>query len=265
MHGLKYRALTSIYHALYYSYYNCNRFCGSVLSNLDFGEYSIQLPSCRLYLHRGLHFFIEEWKEQRSKPKLIVEPVNLRPEEQPLAIRVVFDSKTWKEREARFFFVSVRNIGRKTAENTEPVIHLPKVRTGLIGQFVLIGPSGAPFIPVEWGDPVEDFETNSNRYARALIVPKSERITSVSLNPQGMAKAFMLFFTVKESNVLYFPVRAPITLPIPARFYLVLLFQAKDMPLQAGKTYEVDVATWDHFQVKEVPVKIKFPEPLQAS
>jgi hypothetical protein len=201
-----------------------------------------------------------------AKPELITERVKITPQEEPCLLRVVFDNQNWKDQDIRFFFTVVRNIGEIPAENIQLFLSLPEIRSALVGPLVQIGPSGVPILAVQWGSQIADFQANPHRYARALIFPKTERITSIpSLEPKGIGKTFALFFTVKESNTVYFPVKMDVYLAIPCKFLIHLLLQAKGMPLLYVKSYDVNVQAWNRLQVTELVLDVRLGESSQAS
>jgi len=199
----------------------------------------------------SIRFFIERWERERDKPQLLVERINLPEQEEPRGIRVVLDAQTFKDTDARFFFVSVRNTGSKTAYDVDLRLHLPVVRTGLLGPLVRIGPSGLQFLAVKWSDPLQEFDTNPHRFARALLKGQEEK--PIRLDPLGFGVPFMVFFTVKETKSVYFPVLSLANLlPIPCKFIVQLLFGVKDMKIQYTKSFEVDVQTWDLPKITEL-------------
>jgi len=216
--------------------------------------------SCRVYFRRGLHFFIERWENAKSIPYLIVDaPEGPR----HYGIRVVSDHEVLGDQEGVFYFVSVKNIGKRTAEEVEASVKIPEVFEGRLGPIVLKGPQPLPFLPFSWPDSVEEFKTNSHRYARAVIYAKEGRGTRMELDPEGFPEVFALFFTVKETNACYIPVKTQGLIELPRKFSIQLMFRIKNMPPQYGMTFNVNAGSWNTITVQAVPIR-KGTNPLAS-
>jgi len=137
-------------------------------------EQSFGLLPSRVYLRRGLHFFIERWEREKGKPRFSISTEQHVWPEPLREIRVRLAPEKFLNHEARFFFVSVKNEGEKTAEEVVPLILVPEA-TDLLMPLVMIAPTGKPFITVAWPGAVEEFHSERSSFATALIHSEKTR------------------------------------------------------------------------------------------
>jgi hypothetical protein len=116
---------------------------------------------------------------------------------------------------------------------------------------VWILPAGKPWLTVEWTRTIPEFEHDENSFATAIIHDENTH-KSVSLYGRGLGCGFVLFFTFKDSPVVYFPSTAHDAIVMPCKFHLILYFQAKDLPLHRSKIYLVEADSWNRFRVSEI-------------
>jgi hypothetical protein len=167
-------------------------------------------------------------------------------------IRVELSRHKFKEAEARFCFVSIRNVGIETAEEVIPHLWLPG-RAGGFFHIVVIPIGSLESILVKWGQSEQELNASKEHgFALALIWDKVIRKESMALYSGGISRTFLLFFTVNGSNILYFPSEAPFRLEMPCKIVAGLFLEAKDLPKYLAKMYEVDAHSWGSFQVREI-------------
>jgi len=223
----------------------------SGIANIQLGEFVSLLP-CRVHFRRGLHFFIERWEQETRKPRLVVGPVPRLPYEKVTQIRVRLSPERSVTEDACFFFLLVKNVGEKTAEDVVPLLAVPQLWTSLV-KLVIVQPTGDPWMQVDWSGTTDEFEHQPDRFARAVIYDKNTLRDPVSLYGEGLACGFALFFTVKGSPGLYFPSEVHHGILMPCKFQAILYFQAKDLPLfRKVAAYEVEASDWRSIKVTEI-------------
>jgi hypothetical protein len=196
-------------------------------------------------------FAWERWREETSKPRLVVEPMTQLPYENVTQIRVRLPEHVATE-DARFFFLQVKNIGEKTAEDVIPLLAVPPLWSSLT-KLAIVPPTGDPWMSVEWKGTTDEFDRYPERYARAVIYDKNTLREPVSLYGGGLACGFALFFTVKDCPGVYFPSETSHAIRFPCKFQAVLYFQAKDLPLfPKVAAYEIEASDWNSIEVTEV-------------
>lgn len=203
----------------------------------------VSLLPCRVYFRGGLHFFSERWENERAKAKF---EVSLYEAPQTPAELLFYLRDGQVKQAACFFEISVRNVGVRTAEKVVPIVMIPKLLTlGVSLIFVSRPPSERTTIKGPWS--VKDFK--GDNVASAII--DNVAIKQVDLYGGGVGQRFALFFTLSDSDKVYFPCESKTSLRLPARFYLTLSFQAKDMPLCHSSVYEVDAKAWNDVSITE--------------
>lgn len=224
--GLKYRALATVSHALRNPARNSRSLRHPIRPNLDFGKSTVELSPFRLYLHRGLRFFIERWENERTKAKFEVSLLGAP----QTPVELLFYLRDGQVKQAACFFeLSVRNGGVNTAEKVVPIVMIPNLLALGVGLvFVSRPPLQQTAIKGPWS--VKDFK--GDNVASAII--DHVAIKRVDLYGGGIGQRFALFFTLSDSDRLYLPCIDKTSLRLPAKFYLTLSFQAKDMPLYSG-------------------------------
>jgi hypothetical protein len=194
-------------------------------------------------------------EREKNKPRFEVNIVKGYPVTALHIIRVELSPHNIKEAEARFCFVSVRNVGIETAEGVIPHLWLRGLAQGFF-HLIMIPLGSLESILVKWRQSEEEFNASSEHgFALALIWDEVARKETMSLYGGGIGQGFLLFFTVKGSNILYFPSEAPLRLEMPCKLVAGLFFEVKDLPKYLAKMYEVDASSWDSFQVQEIPGK----------
>ncbi len=138
----------------------------------------------------------------------------------------------------------MRNGGVNTAEKVVPIVMIPNLLALGVGLvFVSRPPLQQTAIKGPWS--VKDFK--GDNVASAII--DHVAIKRVDLYGGGIGQRFALFFTLSDSDRLYLPCIDKTSLRLPAKFYLTLSFQAKDMPLYHAGVYEVDAKTWNNIKI----------------
>jgi hypothetical protein len=190
------------------------------------------------------------------KPKLVVDTVSPFPRDQePTRIRATIPSRASKEEEARAFFVIVRNTGRKTAEDVRPLVNVSG--KGGAAFLVMVPPHPGPVMEFEWPGTQDQFDHDEDALATALVYAEKTRERSVTLNPKGMGKGFVLFFTIRGRG-LYFPSETKIAVMFPTEFDLTLRFEMHGRGITEAKRYVVQANAWNSFTVTELEPKSRF-------
>jgi len=121
---------------------------------------------------------------------------------------------------------------------------------------VMVQPRGTPWLNFSWSGTRAEFAQNEHPLAAALIYDdENTKEESVALNPKGSGRAFILFFTIRGENRVFFPSKTKMTFGIPSRFEFALLFEMKDWGIYQSKRYLVEVQTWDSFRVSRIEPK----------
>lgn len=213
------------------------------IPHIQSGE-SFGILPWRVYLHRGLHFFIERWENERDKAKFEVTSLEAPPNPAELFFHLI-DGQV--KRTAYFFEVSVCNVGVRTAEKVVPIVLIPDKLASGVGLFFLSRPpQQQTTIRANWFE--KDFTVDNIASAMIDIVA----IKQLDLYGGGVGQQFALFFTLNDSDKIYFPCQTKMSLRLPQKFALLLSFQGKDMPIHHSKIYEVDAKAWDDVSITEL-------------
>jgi hypothetical protein len=197
-----------------------------------------------------MSFFIERWEDERAKPQF---EVGIIGGPQTPAELLFYLSDGQVKKTACFFEVSVRNVGVRTAEKVVPIVIIPELLTlGVRLFFLSRPPTQQTAIKGPWS--VNDFK--GDNVASAII--DHVAIRQVDLYGGGVGQRFALFFALSDSDKIYLPCQDKTSLKLPARFYLTLSFQAKDMPLYHSNVFQVDAKAWN-----DVSVTVLSSDPLQ--
>jgi hypothetical protein len=225
---------------------------------VNFGDFLTQLAAALILMALGVLYWgfrpeIDRAVRERRGPKFDVQVLIELPHEQMREIRVRLGPEQFRTREARFALFMVKNLSDRTAEEVVPLIAVRELWTKL-RSLVWILPTGNPLLTVGWQNTIAEFEHDENSFATAIIHDENTP-KSVSLYGKGLGCGFVLFFTLKDSPVVYFPSTGHEAMVMPCKFHLILYFQAKDLPLQCMKTYSVEADSWCCFRVSEIAKK----------
>jgi len=212
---------------------------------------------------KSLKVGLREDREGGKLTLVVGAPAQL-PHEKIMEVHVRVGDSLIKE-QVRFFFVAVKNLGEKTAEDVVPYVRV--YRRWLYGQWergstglsrlAIIAPTGKPWIPVKWSGKqltLNEFNLNRDNFATAIVCDElMSTLGPVSLYGRGVSLAFALFFTVKGGG-LYLPTTTFEAFPFPCKFQIMLYFQPKDLPEVRAAVYEVNAVSWDSFQVTKIEV-----------
>jgi hypothetical protein len=197
---------------------------------------------------------INHWFAERNQPKLTVSRTELKDDEKITAIEVRFWGGGVKRYEARFCYVTVKNTGRRSAEDVhayydgaERIMFMPLRRKEVF--------------KVDYPGTVQDFEHEIRDFGEpqafvvaALRYGKLEWERTVHPGPVG--ETFVLLFSVKDFRCLTIPAGSRLypnyNEGIPCSFRLPLVLVGKDMPEYYLTIFKVTVDRWDDPNVEQV-------------
>jgi hypothetical protein len=219
-------------------------------------EHANRILSSGIYFRRGVRFFIDEWKDEQSKPELHV--VESDPSSYGfLTVRVRLPDGRTPQTKIRMFICSAYNEpGKNTAKGVIPLLRRWDEQGRLSSTL-----ANLRFFDfrsnLKWEEE-DDFYAVEDNFAFAIINNKKTDYESVPLIGGGATRRISLFFTVEAANRLYLPTTGvTYHYDIPCKLKIQLCLQPEDQPLCRLNTYEVDAPTWDTFTVKETLPKRK--------
>ena len=162
-------------------------------------------------------------------------------------IAVYFPDRTVTEYdEARFFFVSVKNleVGRSIVE-LRPAIKIAS--KSIDKELWIIESPSAPrdFITVKWLGRFDEFKAFEFPFANAFTSNGNERILdSISLDPE-QTKDFLVFFTLKDTNMAFTTVKGGrISIKLPCIIDVEVYYWLKDVGRVEGATFHINAQDW---------------------
>jgi hypothetical protein len=197
---------------------------------------------------------INRWFTERSQPKLAVSVTELKDDERIAEIEVVLRDGAVRKHQARFCYVTVKNSGRKSAEDVhayydgaERIMFMPLRRKRTF--------------KVDYDGTARDFDHDIEIFGEgqafvlaALNCGKLEYARTIHPGPVG--ETFVLLFSVKDFRCLTIPSGSRLYpnynegLPCSFRFPLILV--GKDMPDYYLTTFMVNVDSWDSLNVEKI-------------
>jgi hypothetical protein len=188
------------------------------------------------------------------KPAYVVslaqEPEDIRMRE--IRVRLAPTDQVRNE-QARFYVVSLGvPSGAEDATEVQPCFKYPK--TNDLYPLVLIPSSGKPWIHATWPAPptAPEFDKRRDDFATALVLDKTIRIEKMNLGAGHALQPFILLFTVRGRNTIYFPAENLVAFDMPTKFQTELLLQAKGRPLVRLKSFEIEARSWETVLVTEL-------------
>jgi hypothetical protein len=166
-----------------------------------------------------------------------------------------------------FKCLAITNSGRDTAEDVTPFVKLTLRREFFDNPLRLhmIEPPSKPWFTVKWPDVLGEFDrTDANRFATALVHTE-DHAKSVTIYGKDRPQPFILFFSLKGSDGLYFPTDRSIGVETPQEFYLIICLRAKHLPFKEVKAYYVNAKSWDDVSMEEVKISSVPPPPWPVS
>jgi hypothetical protein len=156
------------------------------------------------------------------------------------------DTMVTEKSEARFFFVSVKNLEKsRSIYGLRPAIRI--VSESLDKEIWIIEPPSAPkdFITVKWLGRAEEFKAFLHPFANAFTSGGGAIIQdTISLDPE-QSKEFLLFFTLKDKQIAFTTVKGGrIAINLPCVFEVQVYYWLKDVGQIEGATIRIDAQNW---------------------
>jgi hypothetical protein len=194
---------------------------------------------------------------ERNEPKLTIAPADLsqlKEEERikELEVRLI-DGKT-RKCGARFYYITVRNSGKKTAEDV--TAYCPGELADLMVFMPLRRRSA---LRVDYNRTSEGFdEETKERYGESYIFAlltdyKFPRTINISPGPKG--ETFVLFFTLECFRVPTVPGASriyPTDKSMPCTVMLPIYTQGKNMSYRYTAAFKVNLKKWNDIEVEQV-------------
>lgn len=198
---------------------------------------------------------ITRWFAERNQPRLTIEPTRLKDDEKIKEIELILRDGQVKRHEARFYYLTIRNTGSKSAEVS--------AWYNCHQQMILIPLRLKPVFRANCRHDSEGFKGQIRTFgveeAFAIAVLNDERWTAkydVSVDPGPAGQAFVLFFTVKDFRVMTVPSGSRLypnhNEGFPCKLTFSICVQGKDMPDYYMATFKVEAQTWSDFTVTQV-------------
>jgi hypothetical protein len=190
----------------------------------------------------------------KDLPILTVVPAELQYYEEVSEIELILKDGAARRHEARFYYVTVRNSGRRSAESVVATYNL-------IRQMIFVPLHRKPTFRVYCDYDAEGFEDEvktfgvEETFAVALLNDERWKYEA-TIHPGLIGKSFVLFFTLKDFRLLTVPGTSRIypnySTGFPCKLALSVCLQGKDMPDYYVATFEVNATNWKDFEVKQI-------------
>jgi len=225
---------------------------------LDLTQFFTQLAVGLLLMAVGILYWgfrpeIQRWFG--GTPKFNITLTDLKPEEKIREVQIRFRGGEVRKHEARFCYITVRNSGKRTAEDvvawcgTDRMMFMP-IRRKLT-------------YTVDHDDAPEDFdeEVKISKEAYIFALLREDKLKeTVTIHPGPIGEAFVLFFTLKDFPQLCIPGFTRIYRGIPCtKHELTIYLRGEHMSDSQEATFEVTAKSWDSFEVKQIGQTVRRP------
>jgi hypothetical protein len=209
---------------------------------------------------------INLWFAERNQPNLtilVTDLKDLKDEERISEVEVRLRDGKVRRHEGRFFYITVRNSGRRSAEDVEA--YCPSYSPE--EQMVFMPLRKRLAYTIDYNRSAQAFDEEEARHgAEAFVFALLREYRwprKVSIHPGPKGETFVLFFTLKDYRLL--------TVPGPTRIYpnfeegmpcavtLYVVLQGKDMRHLYTAAFKVTLESWSSFKVEQIEQTVRRP------
>jgi hypothetical protein len=187
---------------------------------------------------------------------------NLNPEQQVNLIRITFPENKKRipiEREAHFYFISVRNENGPTIENFQVDFNARTKGKGWGKRLELISPTDKNVFTIPARPSLEDDYTlrgEQRAWFSTMATSKyqKESLTLYEKGPANKTLEFALFYTIKDGGCVTFPSESWRHFQLPCEFRIRINFFGDGLPYYHAATYRVKITeeNWNNPEVQRV-------------